>query len=217
MDGGEYLVHHGCAGHLGRFRATGLNRFGRGAPVVVRSRRGLELGEVLCPSGTDGAVLPDPLVGELIRAATGDDLVAANRQRDLGQRVFAEGSRFADTHGLPLALVDVEVFLDGRQALVHVVRLGPCDEGPLLADIGERNGLIVRMYDLAGEAPVDADEHDDHGCGSCGEGGCGEGGCGTSGGSGGCGSCSSGGGKELATYFAALREQMDQRPRIALL
>ncbi|HEY2910954.1 MAG TPA: hypothetical protein VGI99_11950 [Gemmataceae bacterium] len=209
----EYLVHHGCAGHLGRFRATDLNRFGRGISVVVKSRRGLELGEVLCPSGTGGAVVPDPVVGDLIRAATDDDFVAANRQRELGQRVFADGSHFADVHGLPLTLVDVEVLLDGRQALVHAIRFGPCDEGPLLADIGERNGLIVRLHDLAGELPPEV-EADEHGCGSCGEGGgCGEGGCS----SGGCGSCSSGGAKELSTYFAALREQMDQRPRIALL
>src|SRR3712207_4175687 len=111
MDGGEYLVYYGCAGHLGRFRAADPCGFGRGAAVVVRSRRGLELGEVLRPATPGAAVLPDPLVGDLLRAASDDDLVAANRQRELGQRVFEDGGRLADARGLPLAVVDVEIFL----------------------------------------------------------------------------------------------------------
>ena len=53
MSEHEYLVHHGCAGHLGRFRAGDGAAFIRGAAVVVRSQRGLELGEVLCPAYTD--------------------------------------------------------------------------------------------------------------------------------------------------------------------
>src|SRR5205823_2900968 len=131
--------------------------------------------------------------------------------RDLGRKLFEDGSRWADSHCLPLAMVDVEILLDGQQALLHAVRLGPCEEGPLLAELGDRHGLIVRLYDLAAEPAV---EEDDHGCGSCGSGGCGEGGCGDcgsgGGGGGGCGSCSAGGAAELATYFSALREQMDQ-------
>ncbi|HEY1376054.1 MAG TPA: hypothetical protein VGF55_04640 [Gemmataceae bacterium] len=213
MEGGEYLVHHGCAGHLGRFRAAGPGGFGRGAGVVVRSRRGLELGEVLCPSASDRAVLPDPFVGELLRAATADDLAAAHSHRELEQRLFVDGCRLSDDRGLPLAVVDVEVFLDGRQALLHAVRLGACDEGPLLAELGDRHGLVVRLYDLTAEPAVAEDEH---GCGSCGSGGCGEGGCGSCG-DGGCGSCSAGGAKELETYFASLRAQMEQRHRVALL
>jgi hypothetical protein len=205
MDGGEYLVYHGCAGHLGRFRAAVPREFGRGAAVVVRSRRGVELGEVLRPSSAAGLVLPDPLVGELLRAASDDDLAAASRHRELGQKVFDDGTRLADARGLPLAVVDVEVFLDGRQALLHGVRLGPFEEGPWLEEVGERHGLIVRLYDLAAEPTAAEDEH---GCGSCGDGGCGEGGCGEGGcgSGGGCGSCSAGGAKELTRYFAALRD-----------
>jgi hypothetical protein len=210
---GEYLVYHGCAGHLGRFHAAGPGEFGRGASVVVRSRRGLELGEVLSPSRPERPMLPDPVVGDLLRSATADDLGAANRHRELGRQVFDDGSHWAETHALPLALVDVEIFLDGRAALLHAVRLGECDEGPLLADLGDRHGLIVRLYDLHGDPAVETE--DEHGCGEggCGSGGCGEGGCG----SGGCGSCSAGGAKELTNYFATLREQMEQVHRVALL
>jgi hypothetical protein len=214
---GEHLIYHGCAGHLGRFRPIEVGAaFGRGAPVVVRSRRGLELGEVLCQATADGAWLPDPEVGELVRAATADDVAAAGRNRDLSQRLFDDGSRLADARGLPLAFLDVEVLLDRRQALLHAIRLGPCDEGSLLEELGDRYGLIVRLYDLAGEPA----ENEEQGCGSCGDGGCGEGGCGEGGcGSSGdgCGSCSAGGSQELATYFADLREKMEQGSRVPLL
>jgi hypothetical protein len=208
--GGEYLVHHGCAGHLGRFRSAGDDRFGRGTAVVVRSRWGLELGEVLCPSQPERVALPDPLVGDLLRAATDDDRATANRNHELGRRLFEDGARLIEDRGQPFALVDVEVFLDGRQAVLHAVRLGPGDESELLGDLGSRHDLIVRLYDLAGEPAAE----DDHGCGSCGN--CGEGECGSCG-NGGCGSCSAGGAAELESYFAALREQMEQSHRVALL
>jgi len=211
---GEYLVHHGCAGHLGRFRSAGPGTFGRGDAVVIGSRRGIELGEVLCPSSPDGAVLPDPFVGELLRAANSDDLADASRRRESGRRLFDDATRRADVLGLPLAVLDVEILLDGKQALLHAVRFGPGDEASLLADLGARHDLIVRLYDVAAE-PVAEEAEDEHGCGSCGEGGCGDGGCGDSGN--GCGSCSAGGAAELAAYFSELRDQMEQRHRVALL
>src|SRR5215471_11575422 len=101
----EYLVHHGCAGHLGRFRAPDGTAFARGTAVVVRTRRGLELGEILCPSYADGTTLPDPFVGEIIRPVTSDDRAAAERNRELGQRLFDESQHLADALGLPLTPV----------------------------------------------------------------------------------------------------------------
>jgi hypothetical protein len=209
---GEYLVQHGAVGHLGRFRSGEGRGFRRGDAVVVRSRRGLELGDVLCHSSADGAVLPDPFVGELIRAATADDVAEAEQRHQLGRLVFEDAARHAEAIGLPLAVIDVEVLLDGRHVLLHAARLGPCDEAPFLAELGDRRGVIVRLYDVASE-PVAGE--DDSGCGSCGEGGCGEDGCRDCGH--GCESCSSGGAAELAAYFSALREQMEQRHRVPLL
>jgi hypothetical protein len=208
---GEYLVHHGCAGHLGRFSSADARTFGRGEAVVVRSRRGLELGEVLCPCLPDGAVLPDPFVGELLRPATASDLADAKERQDFGRRLFDDAARRADDLGLALAVIDVEILLDGQQALLHAVRFGPCEESPYLAGLGDSHGLIVRLYDVA----ADSGTGEETGCGSCGEGGCGNGGCGECGD--GCGSCSSGGAAELAAYFSQLREQMEQRHRVALL
>ena len=83
----EYLVAHGCGGHLGRFRWEPAEELARGSAVVVSGRRGPELGDVLCAAG-DGAALPDPFVGELLRRATAVDYAAAERGRMLGQMLF---------------------------------------------------------------------------------------------------------------------------------
>jgi hypothetical protein len=222
MMSAEYLVHHGAGGHLGRFRAAAPAAFARGDAVVVRGLRGLELGEVLC-AAEGKAALPDPYVGDLLRRATADDLAAADRRREFGQRLCADAERLAAERGLPLAVVDLEVLLDGRQAILHVLRLGPCNEGPLLAELGERHGLIVRLFDLTetpAAAPDAADHLEDLGCGkeNCGSGAGGCDSCGSGGSAhGGCSSCSSGAADELANYFAGLRAQMEQHQRVPLV
>jgi hypothetical protein len=206
MGGGEYLVHHGAAGHLGRFRAVAGGEFPRGTTVVVRGRRGLELGDVMLHAPGDRALLPDDYVGDLLRTATDDDLAATARNRAFGQRLFDAASAWAEKMAAPVSFVDVEVALDGTAVVLHGMRLAPGDVGPLLTQLGEEHSIVVRLYEVNGTV-----EEDEHGCGSCGSGGCGS--CGA----GGCSSCSSGAGKELANYFAQLRTQMESRNRVALL
>ena len=62
----EYLVHHGAAGHVGRFRSADGDGCARGDSVVVRSQRGLELGEVLAAAEPERVPFPDGFVGELL-------------------------------------------------------------------------------------------------------------------------------------------------------
>jgi hypothetical protein len=202
----EYLVHHGIAGHLGRFRADGEWDLPRGSTVVVRGRRGLELGHVMLAADGDRPLVPDEFVGELVRPANADDLATHDRHRLLGQRLIETAAERAAQLSAPVSFVDVEVALDGESAVLHALRLAPGDVGPLLVEIGDELSLIVRLCEL--NKPI---EEDEHGCGSCGTGACGS--CG----SGGCSSCSAGAGSELAAYFAGLRAQMENHHRLALL
>jgi hypothetical protein len=205
----EYLVQYGASAFLGRFRAAAGGAFARGQRVVVRSERGLERGEVLGPAGTTTPQAVGP-TGELLRAATGEDDVTDARLRELGQRLFGAAERLAGESGLPLAVLDVEVLLDGQQAVLHALHWGECDTTPVFERLSAEFGLTVKLHDLtrpAAAAPEPA------GCGAegCGGGGCGSGGCGTSGG---CssGSCSRGKIKnadDLTEYFAGLRKQME--------
>jgi hypothetical protein len=177
----------------------------------VRSERGLELGEVMGPVGENPARwLGVGLVGDLLRAATPADEAAEARLRGLGRRLVSSAERLAGELGLPLAVLDVEVLLDGEQAVLHALHWADCDAAPLFDRLAAEFGVAVKFHDLtrpAGAAPEPA------GCGAggCGSGGCGSGGCGTGGG------CSSGGcsrgqvktADDLTAYFAGLRKQME--------
>lgn len=202
----EYVIQHGVAGRLGRFRASSGPVMNRGDSVVIRGRRGLEIGTVLCRAGST-PLDADGFVGEIVRVASGADAQLQQDNQEFGQTVFESARRMAADSGLALILVDIEVAFDRKSALLHAILAQQCETELLLAEVGETYGLIVRLHEL--NEPVAEDEH---GCGSCGSGG----GCGSCG-AGGCSSCSSGTAAELQEYFSELRSQMENRNRLTLL
>jgi hypothetical protein len=206
----EYLVAFGRAGHLGRFQATGDLACHRGDRVVIHGVRGIELGEVL---GLARQTLPDPHVGELLRIAGDDDEVLATTRERLSRQLCVDAETIANQLGLSLAILDAEVTLDGRGAVLHTLAGSASDAGPLLDQLAERHGLIVRLYDLASENPRPADAPDALEEFKCDKPDCGQGNCSEHGG---CSTCSAGGAKELESYFAELREKMETRNRVPL-
>jgi hypothetical protein len=187
MEYREYLLSYGNAGEFGRFRAAGSLRCRRGDRAVVRSPHGLQVGVVLCEATPGHAhFLPNTTVGHLVRLASGDDERTAAELRTRGQEIFTRGRQLAAELGLPLEILDVEVLLDARQALVYYLGRGECDPRPLMDPLADRYRMLVSLHNLA--LPVEPmEEEDAHG--SCGSGACGSGaGCGSCG-SGGCGSC----------------------------
>src|SRR5262249_24352241 len=207
---------YGLLGDFGRFRPVRPLVGGRGDRVVVRSHRGVELGEVLGPATPRHAhFLPNTSVGALLRLATEEDERAARGQRDRGQEDVDEARRRAEVLGLTLAVLDVEVLLDGDHAVLHLVRWADCDLRDLVSGLSKHFATHVLVQDLT---RAGAPEPEEEGCGSCGAGGWGRGGCGKSGcGTGGCGSCGSAGSDDVRAYFAQLREQMLSRTRTHLL
>jgi hypothetical protein len=212
--GGEYLVSHGSSGGVGRFAAEPGLCCQRGDRVVVESRRGLELGVVLCPTTPRHArLLPDPAPGRLVRRASEADEAEARRLRALSHVVFAEARRLTAEGGLPFEILDVELLLDGRRAIVQHLRWADCDYDSFAEALGRAQGVEVFMEDLA-LPPAPAEEH----------GGCGQPGCGRANGGGGCSSCGTGGGcsscggkVDMRDYFAHLRTKMEQKQRVPLL
>jgi cell fate regulator YaaT (PSP1 superfamily) len=216
MDVAEYLVNYGRSGDFSRFRPTAPAVYQRGDRVVVRSHQGLELGVVMCPVTAEHARhLSERALGELVRRATPEDEQQAERLRARAGLLFEEARRLAAELRLPLEILDVEMLLDGQQAIIHHLRRESCDYRPLVSALSRTFDLLLVMQNLALSAEV-ADE--EAGCGrpDCGHGG---GGC-TSCSSGGCssGGCSQGTKKEdVAAYLAGLRQQIDSRARTPLL
>jgi hypothetical protein len=211
MSADGYLVQYGRSAFVGRFAATAGLRVSRGDRVVVRTPRGVELGEVLCGADDRFASRLDPAAGgDLLRPAGPDDAAAAAHLEETAHSLLAS----AEAAGLPVAFLDVEVMLDGSVAVLHALPWGPCDAGPLLAGLSERFGLAVRLLDVSRTPTATDPQEKTYTCGKpdCGSG---PGGCSSCGTGGGCstGGCSRGAAKtadELTSYFADLRSRMEQ-------
>jgi hypothetical protein len=205
----EYIVGYGSSGGFGRFAAEGSLVCGRGERVVVESVRGLEMGVVLCPATPLHAqLLPPASGGRLLRPAAADDELAEEQCRQRAQGLFEECRRLASALDLPVEVLDAELLLDGRLLIVQHLAPPDCDAAALVKALAERQGLVVRLENLAlsaGPAPPE-EAH-----GGCGKPDCGRsaGGSCTSCSSGGCSSCGSGH-TDLRAYFAHLRNEMEQ-------
>jgi hypothetical protein len=204
----EYLVSYGKSAALARFLSATAEPLLRGDRVVLQSDRGLTLGTVLCEATDRQArLLAAGISGQLLRRADATDLESDRDRRPAEERLFDAATRLAAELGLALEVLDVELALDGRCAILQVLTAPGCDATALVERVAVEQRLEVWLENLAGPAS----ETDHHAHGGCGKPDCGKGeggGC-SSCGSGGCSSCGSG--LDLRPYFAHLREQMDER------
>jgi cell fate regulator YaaT (PSP1 superfamily) len=128
------FVRLGAMGTIGRCRAPGLVRYARGMPVVVRTRRGLETGEVLGPPRDEPGLEDD---GEILRRMTVEDQLLAARLAKHRVRALASCQAFLDERRLPLTLVDVEPLFDGSSVVFYFLGEPGRDIDPWLAELAE--------------------------------------------------------------------------------
>jgi hypothetical protein len=180
MNRGEYLLSYGNAGDFGRFQSSEPLPYRRGDRLVVRSHRGQEIGLMMRPATeAHSRLLAERFVGQVIRPATAGDLELAERMHRRSQALFDDARRLITELLLPMEVLDAEIMLDGRQAILHHLRWAECDPRPLIDALCRQYRLLLTLHDLAlPAAEVEPEEH----------GGCGDGHCGA----GGCSSCSSG-------------------------
>lgn len=170
---GYHLIRYGLLGHVGRFAAVDAALYPRRSRVVVRSSRGLEVGEVL--AGPEG----DPLAagessGQILRRMSVQDDLLAERLERRRHEAFTACDRLLTDAGVDAALVDVEHLFDGEGLFFYF--LG--DPPQAAADITRR---LAETYEAAVEFRKFAETLTE-GCGP---------GCGTEAakGQGGCSSC----------------------------
>jgi hypothetical protein len=208
LEGG-YLVSHGKAGAFGLFLADPPHVYSRQEYVVIETRRGTDLGTVLCAANANtGRVLRGTRSGRILRAATAEDKA---RQLLLEQRarlLFEEARHSARNLDTVLEVLDVQILLDGRHAIFQVLTDGMEPTG-WIEELESRHSLQVLLENLA--HPMESAQESP----GCGKPDCGMGGCATCG-DGGCSSC----GREavdMRDYFAHLRTKMEAENRVPLL
>jgi hypothetical protein len=172
---GQHFVRVGALGGVGRFIADGGQRYPRGARVVCRTARGLEVGEVLNALETADS---QPGDGTLLRRITPqDDLLLARLEKNRDEAYRACAARVAE-RGLPAVLVDVEHLFDGQSLYFYFL-------GETTPELDALTSELAAVYEAQAQMQKFADTLT-AGCGPhCGteEGG----GCGST--SGGCSTC----------------------------
>jgi cell fate regulator YaaT (PSP1 superfamily) len=148
---------------LGVMSGRGEESYRRGTRVVVRSNRGLEVGEVLC-AATDDALsqLDSPPAGAILRLLSPEDQLQLERLDELRTKRIASCQREIESLGLQMKLVELEQLLGGERVVVYYVapdridfrelvkhlagefqtriemnQIGVRDEAKLLADYGD--------------------------------------------------------------------------------
>jgi cell fate regulator YaaT (PSP1 superfamily) len=115
--GRQHLVRVGALGHVGRFTAVDAVRYPRHARVVVRTGRGLELGEILDPPANADEI--ERADGSILRGLTVEDQLLEARLEKNRQAAYAAcAARLAELD-LPATLMDVEHLFDGQTLLFY--------------------------------------------------------------------------------------------------
>ena len=100
-------------GQVGRFAAVDAVRYPRYSRVVVRTRRGLEIGDVLSPPDDrdESRAFAD---GDILRGMTVQDDLLQSRLERHRQDAYAACAGMLGASGVSAVLVDVEHLFDGQ-------------------------------------------------------------------------------------------------------
>src|SRR5690606_4891203 len=112
----KYVVRTGVMRALGVYSTGRDATYLRNAQVVVRSDRGLEIGEVLCEA-TEAALaqLSDPGTGQILRLMSADDARQRSRLLDQARQEFQTCQRLIGQLQLEMRLIDVEHIFGGER------------------------------------------------------------------------------------------------------
>jgi cell fate regulator YaaT (PSP1 superfamily) len=182
------LVRYGVMGFIGRFEFDN-GEFPRGEKIVVESRRGRELGEVVAILRSSAA---DSAIGRVLHRASTEDLAQFQVKRNDRQRRLAACEEVFREGHWPLELLDVEALLDGERTVLYYLGPHHLDVAGLTEILRVQHGLEVYFEPTGRDEPdQQAESAITDGCDTCdSEGGCGESGCGKQDGKkSGCGSC----------------------------
>jgi cell fate regulator YaaT (PSP1 superfamily) len=160
----RYVVRYGLMRLVAEFAARAPQRLLRTTSVIVRSSRGVEWGEVLCPASerTSTYLESHESIGKILRLANDDDV----RQRDDVYRQERDeflGCRdmIGERH-LGMQLVDVEHLLGGERLIFYYLAEERVDFRDLVKALAKRykTRIEMRQIGVRDEAKLLADYGD---------------------------------------------------------
>jgi cell fate regulator YaaT (PSP1 superfamily) len=131
-------------GQVGRFAAVDAVGYPRHARVVVRTRRGLEVGSVLSPPGDseDDAAFSD---GQILRGMTVQDELLQARLEKNRQQAYEACAALLRENALPAVLMDVEHLFDGQGLFFYFLGDVPAEVEMLTERLAETYEAKVQL------------------------------------------------------------------------
>jgi cell fate regulator YaaT (PSP1 superfamily) len=159
-----YIVRFGTTRLVGEFSANAERQYARGDEVVVRSTRGVEWGEVLCPATekTREYLGANDSAGRILRpineqdVARRDEITAQEPQHFTGIRdTIAE-------HKLQMQVVDIEHLFGGERLIIYYLAEQRVDFRQLVKALAKqfKTRIEMRQIGVRDEAKLMADYGD---------------------------------------------------------
>jgi cell fate regulator YaaT (PSP1 superfamily) len=147
---------------LGEFEAE-AGDYRRDTEVIVRTERGLELGQVLCPSTPRALeLISEPTKGRIIRALTDPDRAERDRLVEAEQKELECCVKFVEQRKLQMELVDVEHLFGGERLIFYFLAEKRVDFRELVKDLAReyQTRIEMRQIGVRDEAKLLADYGD---------------------------------------------------------
>ena len=158
-----YIVRYGAMRFLGEYQGLRDQHHFRDQKVVIRSDRGQELGEVLCPATDRSAkFLENPVRGDVLRVASDEDLAFAATLSDRQKEGMDACREFIAKRRLQMDLVDVEAILGGERLVFYYLAEQRVDFRELVKDLARafQTRIEMRQIGVRDEAKLLADYGD---------------------------------------------------------
>ena len=158
-----FLVRHGSMRVLGEVTQPPGASVRRGDVVILRTERGLESGDVLCPATPQAvAAIPEPTRGEIVRVATPEDREKIARVREQQKQQYDSGTKLVAHHKLAMQIVDVEYLFGGERLIFYFLSEARVDFRELVKSMAREfhTRIELRQIGVRDEAKLLADYGD---------------------------------------------------------
>lgn len=146
----RYVVRYGTPRLVAEFGVRGRDQYDRGQAVVVRSDRGQELGEVLCPASdkTREWLGVGESKGQILRTISDEDRKRADEQTSREREYFRGGKELIEQSRLQMQLVDVEHLFGGERLVFYYVAETRIDFRELVKALAGRFHMRIEMRQI---------------------------------------------------------------------
>jgi cell fate regulator YaaT (PSP1 superfamily) len=162
--GAKYVVRFGSTQNVAEFSVKGPQTYARSSAVIVRSHRGVEWGEVLCPATdkTRTYLAKQDVAGKILRRTSDEDQKRLDDVNRTQRQEFDGCCEMIRDQKLQMQLVDVEHIFGGERVIFYYLAEKRVDFRELVKSLAKRyrTRIEMRQIGIRDEAKLLADYGD---------------------------------------------------------